>query len=472
MIVIMTANGNDITKRILVLDNEAGALAGLGEVFAEECGPTGRVETVTNSSELIARVSSDEFLDLVILDYDLGDGARDGLAVLADIRTVNADLPVIVVAERGDVDIVNRAVAAGATDFLVRGQRLHERVSTQLRKIRNILRLIEKSRSLGRQALRAAEEERERYRIVGASPQIRLVITQIERVAPVPRPVLIMGERGTGKELVARAIHTAGATPNRPFVVVNCAAFPDTILESELFGHERGAFTSADARAQGKFEQADGGTLFLDEIGNMSLPFQQKVLRVIEYGAFTRVGGRDEIHVNVRTIAATNANLDARMARGEFLHDLYDRLAFEVIRVPALREREGDIELLAAHFLLEFIQEVPAFHGKRLSPPALASLKRYSFPGNVRELKNIIERAVYRDTADELMPDDLELRSDSPDSITPGSFKEKIDALEKSLVSSALQSSHHNQAQAARLLGLSYHQFRYYFRKYGFDQKA
>lgn len=471
MNVIMTSNGNDITKRILVLDTEAGALAGLGEVFAEECGPTGRVETVTNSQELLARVASDELLDLVILDYDLGDGHRDGLAVLADIRTANADLPVVVVAERGDVDMVNRAVAAGATDFLVRGQRLHERVSTQLRKIRNILRLIEKSRSLGLQALRVAEEERERYRIVGASPQIRLVITQIERVAPVPRPVLIMGERGTGKELVARAIHTA-ASSDRPFVVVNCAAFPDTILESELFGHERGAFTGADARSQGKFEQADGGTLFLDEIGNMSLPFQQKVLRVIEYGAFTRVGGRDEIHVNVRTIAATNANLDARMARGDFLHDLYDRLAFEVIRVPSLREREGDIELLAGHFLHEFIQEVPAFHGKRLSSSALAALKRYHFPGNVRELKNIIERAVYRDTGDELMPDDLELRSDSPDSISPGSFKEKIESLEKSLVSSALQSSHHNQAQAARLLGLSYHQFRYYFRKYGFDQKA
>jgi DNA-binding NtrC family response regulator len=462
----MASNNNDITKQIVILDNPAGALAILGKAFGEECGPSCRVETVTNSDDLLARVRSDELLDLVIVDYELGDGRRDGLAVLADIRAVNADLPVVVAAEHGDVDMANRAVAAGATDFLVRGPRLHERVSTQLRKVRNVIRLIERNRSLGRQAARMQEEERARYRIVGNSPQIGAVIAQIERVAPVPRPVLITGERGTGKELIARAIHTAGGQLSRPFVTVNCAAFPDTLLESELFGHERGSFTGADARTQGKFEQADNGALFLDEIGNMTLPFQQKVLRVIEYGTLTRVGGRDEIRVNVRVIAATNADLDERMKRGQFLRDLYDRLAFEIIRVPPLREREGDLELLSVYFLQEFIKEVPAFHGKRLSAAALAALKRYTFPGNVRELKNIIERAVYRDTSDELMPADLGLIPESPDTSAPGHFKEKIETLEKSLITSALQSSRHNQAQAARLLGLTYHQFRYYYRKY------
>jgi len=217
----------------------------------------------------------------------------------------------------------------------------------------------------------------------------------------------------------------------------------------------------------GKFELAGGGTLFLDEIGNMSLPFQQKILRVVEYGAFLRVGGTEELTADARVLAATNADLEDRMSRGEFLRDLYDRLAFEEIRVPALRERQGDLEVLANHFLEQFMREVPAFRGKALTEDALELLRSYSFPGNVRELKNIIERAVYRDTTNEVEPEDLDIDQTTLAQRQPGSpFKRRVEALERQLIHDALEAAAGNQAQAARALGLAYHQLRYYVKKY------
>jgi DNA-binding NtrC family response regulator len=251
----------------------------------------------------------------------------------------------------------------------------------------------------------------------------------------------------------------------RPFIAVNCAAFPDTLLENELFGHERGAFTGADRVARGRFEQADGGTLFLDEIGFMSLAFQQKILRTVEYGSFCRVGSTEEIKTSARVIAATNVDLDERMRRGEFLRDLYDRLSFEIINVPALRERVGDIELLAQEFLRRFMREIPAFRGKRLSRRALAALRRHPFPGNVRELKNVIERAAYKDTTNEITPEDLDLATARPH-LGNGSFAEQVEALKSSLILSALEEASGSQAEAARMLGMSYHQFRHYYRKF------
>ena len=293
-----------------------------------------------------------------------------------------------------------------------------------------------------------------------ASPQIRQVLDVVERVARVPRPVLILGERGTGKELVARAIHRSSGCSGA-FVVVNCAAFSDALLDSELFGHERGAFTGAERRVLGKFELARDGTLFLDEIGNMSLPFQQKILRIVEYGTFLRVGGSTEQQVNTRILAATNADLEPLMDAGRFQRDLYDRLAFEVIKVPALSGRKGDIELLAAHFLQQFMREVPAFQGKRLTSEAVQMLAEYSFPGNVRELKNIIERAVYRDTSDDLTPGDIGILVERGEPGSPeGSFHGQASALERRLIREAYEKADKNKAQAARDLGLPYHQFR------------
>src|SRR5688572_5732803 len=214
---------------------------------------------------------------------------------------------------------------------------------------------------------------------------MRNVMTKIERVAPVPRPVLVLGPRGTGKELVARAIHQLSRRATEPYVTINCAAVAESLLESELFGHEEGAFTGATKQKEGKFELADGGTLFLDEIGNMSLDFQAKILRVLEYQRFERVAGAESIQVDVRVIAATNADLQLAMDYGKFRRDLYDRLTFEVIVLPPLRERPDDIPALAAHFIGRFREEVSGLPVREISADALDCLARYDFPGNVRE---------------------------------------------------------------------------------------
>jgi DNA-binding NtrC family response regulator len=448
-------------RRILLLDTGDGELAPLGRTFKKACGRGTRLETVSRGEELLERVGAGR-CDLVLLDQHLGDGERDGLSLVRAIRERDGEVPVVLSARAGDVETATAAIDAGATDFLVRGEQLPERVSTQLRKIRRIIELVEKKRRLELE-LSASEG---RFALVGRSPEIVELLRLVERVGPVPRPVLISGERGTGKELVARAIHRA-AGRDGPFVTVNCAAVTDALLESELFGHEKGAYTGADRQVPGKFELAAGGTLFLDEIGNMSLPFQQKILRVVEYGAFLRVGGTEELSADARILAATNADLEDRMSRGEFLRDLYDRLAFEVIRVPALRERQGDVEVLANHFLEQFMREVPTFRGKALTDDALELLRSYSFPGNVRELKNIIERAVYRDTTNELGPEDLDIEPVTLAHHQPKSpFKQRVEAFERQLIHDALEAARGNQAQAARSLGLAYHQLRYYLKKY------
>jgi transcriptional regulator with GAF, ATPase, and Fis domain len=305
-----------------------------------------------------------------------------------------------------------------------------------------------------------------RARILGESAQMQRLIAQIERVARIPRPLLIAGERGTGKELVARAIHFASGRASGRMVTINCAAIGDTLLESELFGHERGAFTGAERARRGRFEQADGGTLFLDEIGNMPLAFQQKILRVVEYGTFTPVGADRERKTAARIVAATNADLRGKIERGEFLGDLYDRLAFEVISVPPLRERPEDIEVLAHRFLEHFAEEIPAFRGKRLADSALELLRGYPFPGNVRELKNLIERAAYRDTTNEITPEDIGLlHSDEPIALG-GGFTEQVARFSRRLLAHSLAEAGGNRAEAARRLGLSYDQFRHYHRKH------
>jgi DNA-binding NtrC family response regulator len=454
-----------MSKRITVLETPERALADLVAALRATVGSAADVDVVGTARQLVEGLAK-EASDLVLLDYLQGDGVQKGRSLLTALRAQDPDVPVIAVAERGDVSLAAEAVEAGASDFLVRGEKLGERVTTLLAKVGKTLDLVHRHRALREQYGRLRDDACERYRIIGGSPVIREVLERVERVAAIPRPVLIVGERGTGKELVARAIHIASGREDRPFVAVNCAAFPETLLESELFGHERGAFTGADQRRQGKFEQAGGGTLFLDEIGNMPLAFQQKILRVIEYGTFTRLGGLQELRPDARIVAATNTDLEQAIEKGRFLRDLYDRLAFEVVRVPPLRERAGDIETLARYFLDKFLSEVPALGAKGMSAAALAVLKRYAFPGNVRELKSTIERAAYRDRTNQIDPEDIDL----PAASTPSegtTFDERVEAFKRRQILDALVQAQGNQTRAARDLGLSYDQFRHYYRKYG-----
>jgi DNA-binding NtrC family response regulator len=433
-----------------VLLLEAPGMNELARAVRAAGGPSCVVHRVAGLDELRRALTGDVPWELVLVPPEP--------SVLRLVREIDETVPLVAVAERGDVDLASAATAAGASDLLVAGERLHERVATLLAKVRPWVRLREGSR-------RVHAEARERARIAGESPQIRALLERVERVATVPRPVLIVGERGTGKELVAVAIHDAGGSPSRPLVSVNCAAFPDALLETEIFGHERGAFTGAERRVPGKFELASGGTLFLDEIGCMSLPFQQKILRAVEYGVFTRVGGTEELHSSARVVAATNADLVARIEEGTFLADLYDRLAFEVIRVPPLREREGDVEHLARHFLDAFLAEVPTLRGRTLTDEAIAALRAYPFPGNVRELKHIVERAAYREGPDAIRASDLGLPGEGAP--VAGGFEARVEAFQRTLVRDALAGARGNRAAAARSLGLTYDQYRYYLKKLG-----
>ena len=451
---------------ILILQPRGCDLGPLAADFAAEAGEDWEVVTVASVKDLRARLANRSQQHLVILPAGPRAGPGDGPGLIAGLRRMDPHLPIVVTAETGSVEAAAQAIDAGATDFLVRGENLRQRIATLLGKLRALFHVIDRNRALDEDNAELRRMLQSGLEIVGRSPPMRRLWAQVRRVAAVPRPVLIVGERGTGKELVARAIHLAGGPAGRPMVTVNCAAFNDALLESELFGHEKGAFTGADAARRGKFEQADGGALFLDEIGNMSIAFQEKILRVVEYGVFTPVGGSGELKTAARIIAATNRDLGLEIREGRFLADLYDRLTFETIRVPPLRERRGDVTLLAQHFLDQFSKETPSFAGKRLSAAAIRALEQYPFPGNVRELKNIIERAAYHDSASEIRPEDLGLPTDHVPAPAAGSFHEKLDATGRRLIADAIQQAGGNQAQAARALGLPYHQFRYYLKKY------
>jgi len=308
----------------------------------------------------------------------------------------------------------------------------------------------------------------------------------LSRVAPVNRPVLLIGERGTGKELAARRLHYLSTRWKGPLVTLNCSALTPSLIESELFGYERGAFTGAEKRRAGRFEAADGGTLFLDEIGSIPMEVQEKILRVVEYSTFERVGGSESVEVDVRIIAATNADLVALAEQGQFKRDLLDRLSFEVLFLPPLRERKGDILLLANHCAARMAFELGREEIPQFSDEAIAALERYSWPGNVRELKNLVERAVYR--SDSMLIEDIdfdpfrsphgghrppkeegrmvETGRPSIGHLMDKSLKEAVRELEIRLLQRSLQKTKYNQRKAAQALGLTYHQFRGLYRKY------
>ena len=461
--------------RILLVDEQPEVRRAVVEMLEDRDQEVVTAETARKALALVGDAAQP--FSLVLLDLDLGRGVDDGFALLGEIKRLRPDLPVVILTGNTSVENAKRAFKGGANDFLEKDTYLAENLEVSFEKIAPFRHVVAENKALRRRTealertasfLRRKLEHK--YCIVGRSPAIRTLLDTIEKVAPIPRPVLVVGERGSGKELVAAAIHHASPRRDEPFITINCAAVPKDLLGSELFGHEKGAFTGADKRKLGLFELADRGTLFFDEIGNMPMEFQKSVLRVIEYQTFTRVQGTETIEVDVRIIAATNADLTALAAVGEFRDDLYDRLAFETIRVPPLRERPEDIPSLAEHFIATLIEEAPSLQPKTLTPTAIAALQAYTWPGNVREMRYTIERALYKTEGATIGTEDLDLpRVSSAPGVAldeSASFDERVAHFERGLVENALAAAAGNQAKAADALGITYDKFRYVYRKY------
>ncbi|MGD8861790.1 MAG: sigma-54 dependent transcriptional regulator [Myxococcales bacterium] len=370
-----------MSARILVVDDEKNIRRTLRMVLE---GPGHRV-LEADSGEAALETLDSEDVDLVILDVRLpGMSGIDALGKIRE-RQEGSDLPVIMISGHASVAEAVHSVQLGASDFL-------EKPLDRNRVLVTVGNALEQS-ALRRELDRLRAEVQGRHEMIGDTPVMRELYGQIEKVAPTKGRVLITGDSGTGKELIARAIHRLSDRRDRPFVMLNCAAIPADLIESELFGHERGAFTGASSRKKGMFEQADGGTLFLDEIGDMSLGAQAKVLRALQSGEITRVGSERPIAVDVRVIAATNKDLEADVAAGEFRDDLYFRLNVVPIRSPSLNERTADIPRLASAFFQHFCREY-GMPDKEVSPEVFNVLETRSWPGNVRELKNVVERMV------------------------------------------------------------------------------
>jgi two-component system nitrogen regulation response regulator NtrX len=427
--------------KILVIDDEPAIRSTLASILADEGH---RAVTCESGEEGIAQFAREEF-DLIILDLWLP--GMDGLIVLQRFRSAGAP-PVIVISGHGNVETAVRATRLGAYDFLEKPLSL-ERVLLTVSHALADRKLREQVRDLNRHL--ALEDF-----LIGESDPMKKLDQQIRSAAPTASRVLITGENGSGKEIVARTLHRLSSRAEQPFVDVNCAAIPEELIESELFGHRKGAFTGAIDDRKGKFELADGGTLFLDEIGDMSLKTQAKVLRVLQEQTFQRVGGQQTIKVDVRVIAATNKNLETEIGAGTFRSDLYYRLNVLPIEVPALRNRASDVVLLAEHFLRRFAAETGA-PKKRLSSGAAAKLKAYHWPGNVRELRNVIERLAILLPGDMIAAEDVQLgaRAEETTAIPQDlTLREARDEFEKQYILSRLREYAGNVSRTADALGV------------------
>ncbi|MEP6802138.1 MAG: sigma-54 dependent transcriptional regulator [Acidobacteriota bacterium] len=430
-------------RRILVIDDERRVRETLSEILSDEGYAVTSAET---GAEGLRRMVEERF-DLVFLDVWLKD--RDGLSILEAAGDRLARLPVVMISGHANVETAVRAVRLGADDFLEKPLSLERVLLTAKKSIerRDLLAQVESYR--GTQESSSA--------LLGESPPMRRLRDEIARVAPTDARVLITGENGTGKELVARALHRLSARTDAPLVEVNCAAIPEELIESELFGHEKGSFTGAADERRGKFEEADAATLFLDEVGDMSPKTQAKVLRALQEGRFTRVGGTRAISSDARVLSATNKNLAGEMERGTFREDLYFRLAVVPIEVPPLRERAEDVPLLARHFLTEASAR---FHRrpKALAPSAVDALQAHRWPGNVRELKNLVERVVILSMGEEITPEDFHFRRGNEETEIPSSSEAPLrvarDDFERRYILAALRRHRGNVSRAAEALDL------------------
>jgi DNA-binding NtrC family response regulator len=450
-------------QRVLIADDEANMRWALDKALTK----VGYEVIMAENGQVALELILSERPDLVLLDLKMP--KMDGIQVLREIKKIAPEIPIIMMTAHGSTATAVEAMKLGAYDYVMKPFDIDELLMTVAKTLE--VETLRRHMDYLRQEI---TEQHGWEQIVGRSALMKSVFNLVERVAPTLATVLLQGESGTGKELVAHAIYTSSPRREGPFIRVNCAALPETLMESELFGHEKGAFTGAHARKAGRFELADGGTLFLDEIGELSLGVQAKLLRVLQERTFERVGGEKTMKVDVRIIAATNKDLLKESKEGRFREDLYYRLSVFPINLPSLRERKEDIPLLVQHFLQKL---KPSGEVRCFSKEAIERFLRYEWPGNVRELQNIVERMVIICPQQEIGPEWI------PDFMRPENSRMgdqlfylpsegiSLDELEKSLLEQALDRAAGNQTHAAQLLGLTRHAFLYRLEKHGIDRQ-
>lgn len=458
-------------EKILIIDDEPFICENVERILGDEgylvcsatCGAGAREAVMAND------------IDLVLLDLNLG--TENGIDVLKTLKGIDPELLVIIITGYGSVESAVDAIKLGAFHYMKKPFKADA--------LRLIVKLALQTQTLKREVRRLKEADAclpGRFPMIGSSPAFGEVIAQVREIARIPSTVLITGESGTGKELVARAIHDLSDRNDGPFIAINCASLPASLLESELFGHEKGAFTNADSRKPGLFEMASNGTIFLDEIGEMDLTMQAKLLRVLQERIIRRVGGVKDISIDVRVIAATNRNLQERIAAGNFREDLYYRLNVFPIHIPPLRDRTEDISSLAAYFLDSFSSSFGR-HFSQVSEEAADLLRKYAWPGNIRELRNVIERICIMKQGPLLLAEYLppEIRgvpnvtaqarpaSDAPHpTLPPGKgLDEAVADFEKQIIGQALHITRGNVLQTAAILKIPRGTLRYKMEKYG-----
>ncbi|MBU2513632.1 sigma-54 dependent transcriptional regulator [bacterium] len=433
-----------MADRILIVDDELSILSTLQEVLEDEGFKTETASSAEAAMEILQRSSINSFQAALI---DIWMEEIDGIELLEWIKDRYLKMPVIMMSGHGTIETAVKATKIGAYDFIEKPISLEELLITINHALKEAA-LLKENEELRRR------QKPQNYEIIGVSPAIRKVMEQIELAAPSDGWVLIRGENGTGKELVARQIHNKSLRQSKPFIELNCAAIPDEMIESELFGHEKGSFPGASSLKIGKFDQANEGTLFLDEIGDMSLKTQSKILRVLEEQRFERVGGSEIIEVDVRIIAATNKNLQEEIEAGNFREDLFYRLNVIPIEIPPLKERQKDIPLLIEHFLNVFMENGESGK-KKISKEALNSMMVYHWPGNVRELKNIVERMIIMVRTPVItlkhVPPAIRMANRELLQVEdfPTSFKEAKEAFEKQFIQTMLMKNSWNISKTA-----------------------
>ncbi len=438
---------------ILIIDDDANTLASLARAFRL----AGHEATVCDNAARALELAKAERFDLILSDVVMP--GRDGIALLEDFKAIGLASPVVMMSGQASIEMAVKATRLGASDFLekpISSEKLLLTVENALR----VRHLEEENRDLKRRL--------GRHHIVWASAAMKEVMAQVEHVAASETRVCIRGETGTGKELIARTLHEKSPRRNGPFISLNCAAVPSELMETELFGHEKGSFTGAASRHTGKFEQAHRGTLFLDEIGDMPMTMQAKLLRVLEEGEIERVGGDKPFAVDVRVVVATHRNLEEQVRQGTFREDLYHRVFVFPIVLPPLRERREDIRVLAEHFVRQ-LEEQNNWKLRKLSPEAIAELEKYSWPGNVRELRNVVERVLLLAPGDVVEAETVRRAlpgaaggfgavgggtASSRIALEMGTLAQRVEAFERETLLAELKLHHHHMTNTAKALGL------------------